>query len=111
MLLEHRFMKIEILALICLMATALIQAQDRKSGPWTERTFKHEISLDVSPAIKWAIAQTGRPESVGFTYRCFFKNKHGLRLGYRSTFSKYHHDKLEYVGFKKHLTAYKSLVF
>jgi hypothetical protein len=35
----------------------------------------------------------------------FFKNKHGFGLGYRSTFSKYYYDKLEYVGFKKTLDS------
>jgi hypothetical protein len=85
------------------VATFFIQAQNNTTSPWAVRAFKHEVSLDVSPAVKWAVARAEAPESVGFTYRYFFKNKHGFRLGYRSAFDNYHNNQgsQEYIGYKK----------
>jgi hypothetical protein len=80
-------MRTEIFIIFLLVAIFhFAQSQNKKTGIWSERQYKNELSLDISPAIRWAVAPNEDPESVGLTYRKFFNSKHAFRIGYRSYF-------------------------
>jgi len=66
--------------------------KETKQRPWKELQYKNSLSLDISPAIGFIAGklpgESESPESIGATYRHFWKNKHVLRISYRSTFQR-----------------------
>lgn len=78
-----------ILMLISLLIYLNVLGKTPSDTTQNQLLYKNEFSLDISPAIRWAIAPHEGPESVSATYRRLLSNKHALRISYRSSFSSF----------------------